>query len=252
MNNSNRAEYPFPENLVSAIFGGCAIGVLNTDQLKGIKHVLSTLGEREQTVIIKRFRDGYTLEEVGKNLHLSRQRIRQIEVAALRKLRHPSRGKYIKEGYSIASGEIEEALNKKYTALEEDRKRRIKEISDIVYKLERRVQTIKTLCGGNFELIMSEVCNIKSEIPGFRYNETIHMVYERGEMPVRVYNCICRHFNTKLGITGDALANLTLFDVAQLTRREAISMRNLGEKSFMELEKILAKHGMQFATEEYI
>jgi RNA polymerase primary sigma factor len=57
--------------------------------------VLSTLTEREQQVLNLRFglADGYsrTLEEVGKQFNVTRERIRQIEAKALRKLRHPTR-----------------------------------------------------------------------------------------------------------------------------------------------------------------
>ena len=60
-----------------------------------LKDVLGTLTEREQQVLNLRFglTDGYsrTLEEVGKQFNVTRERIRQIEAKALRKLRHPTR-----------------------------------------------------------------------------------------------------------------------------------------------------------------
>lgn len=63
--------------------------------------VLDTLTEREQKVLILRFglEDGHarTLEEVGKQFDVTRERIRQIEAKALRKLRHPSRSKKLKD-----------------------------------------------------------------------------------------------------------------------------------------------------------
>jgi RNA polymerase primary sigma factor len=63
--------------------------------------VLDTLTEREQKVLILRFGldDGRarTLEEVGKRFDVTRERIRQIEAKALRKLRHPSRSKKLKD-----------------------------------------------------------------------------------------------------------------------------------------------------------
>jgi len=67
-----------------------------------IKALLGTLTEREQRVLILRFglQDGRmrTLEEVGKEFNVTRERIRQIEAKALRKLRHPSRAKMLR-GY---------------------------------------------------------------------------------------------------------------------------------------------------------
>lgn len=66
-----------------------------------IKNVLQTLQEREQEVLELRFGlvDGtsHTLEEVGKKFNVTRERIRQIEAKALRKLRHPSRAKKLKD-----------------------------------------------------------------------------------------------------------------------------------------------------------
>lgn len=63
--------------------------------------VLGTLTEREEKVLMLRFGliDGRsrTLEEVGKEFNVTRERIRQIEAKALRKLRHPSRSKKLKD-----------------------------------------------------------------------------------------------------------------------------------------------------------
>ena len=63
--------------------------------------VLSTLTPREEKVLVRRFglEDGRsrTLEEVGKEFNVTRERIRQIEAKALRKLRHPSRSKKLKD-----------------------------------------------------------------------------------------------------------------------------------------------------------
>lgn len=66
-----------------------------------LEDVLCTLNEREQKVLKLRFglEDGRarTLEEVGKEFDVTRERIRQIEAKALRKLRHPSRSKKLKD-----------------------------------------------------------------------------------------------------------------------------------------------------------
>jgi len=70
------------------------------EQIVGI---LKTLTPREEKVLKMRFgideRTDHTLEEVGQNFSVTRERIRQIEAKALRKLRHPSRCKQLKPFY---------------------------------------------------------------------------------------------------------------------------------------------------------
>lgn len=67
-----------------------------------VENVLSTLREREQRVLRERYGfngDEKTLEQVGEMLNVTRERVRQIELKALQRLRHPARSKYIVEFY---------------------------------------------------------------------------------------------------------------------------------------------------------
>jgi RNA polymerase primary sigma factor len=71
-----------------------------------LSDVLATLTERERRIVELRFGlvDGYarTLEEVGKQYKVTRERIRQIEAKALRKLRHPTRVRHLKGFLEVA------------------------------------------------------------------------------------------------------------------------------------------------------
>ena len=73
---------------------------INSDLEEQTGRILSTLTEREEKVLRMRFGIGiksdHTLEEVGQEFGVTRERIRQIEAKALRKLRHPSRSKRLK------------------------------------------------------------------------------------------------------------------------------------------------------------
>jgi len=74
--------------------------VINIDLSEQTRQVLQTLTPREEKVLRMRFGIGeksdHTLEEVGQDFFVTRERIRQIEAKALRKLRHPSRAKLLK------------------------------------------------------------------------------------------------------------------------------------------------------------
>ena len=82
---------------------GPADATSNAMLAEALKEILDTLTEREADVLKMRFGmyDGrtHTLEEVGQIFGVTRERIRQIENKAIRKLRHPSRAKRIKDFY---------------------------------------------------------------------------------------------------------------------------------------------------------
>jgi RNA polymerase primary sigma factor len=80
--------------------GSPADAAINGDMQEQTAHVLHTLSAREERVVKMRFglEDGseHTLEEVGRVFAVTRERIRQIEAKALRKLRHPSRSRQLR------------------------------------------------------------------------------------------------------------------------------------------------------------
>ena len=84
--------------------------VANVDLRKRVREILKSLTPREEKVIKMRFgidvASEHTLEEVGKDFSVTRERIRQIEVKALRKLRHPSRSKKLESFFEKEFGNL--------------------------------------------------------------------------------------------------------------------------------------------------
>jgi len=85
--------------------------VVNDDLKEKVREILKTLTPREEKVLKMRFgidvASEHTLEEVGKDFSVTRERIRQIEVKALRKLRHPSRAKRLESFFNSDAEDAE-------------------------------------------------------------------------------------------------------------------------------------------------
>lgn len=94
--------------------------VANNDLKERVREVLKTLTPREEKVLKMRFgidvASEHTLEEVGKDFSVTRERIRQIEVKALRKLRHPSRSKKLRTFFDKDSAKD---IDEQFTSAEE-------------------------------------------------------------------------------------------------------------------------------------
>jgi RNA polymerase sigma factor, sigma-70 family len=84
--------------------------VASNDLKERVREVLKTLTPREEKVLKMRFgidvASEHTLEEVGKDFSVTRERIRQIEVKAIKKLRHPSRSKKLKSFIEKENAEL--------------------------------------------------------------------------------------------------------------------------------------------------
>lgn len=94
-------EVAFGETLEDKKYLDPAIEYFKKDTTENIIEVLDTLSTRESDIIKKRFGIGTdkeaTLEELGEEYNLTKERIRQIELKALRKLRHPARAAALKQ-----------------------------------------------------------------------------------------------------------------------------------------------------------
>jgi RNA polymerase primary sigma factor len=98
--DSHLGDFIEDATIVSPIESSTNIGLMET-----VRDVLAGLTPREAKVLRMRFgidmNTDHTLEEVGKQFDVTRERIRQIEAKALRKLRHPSRSEQLRSFLDI-------------------------------------------------------------------------------------------------------------------------------------------------------
>ena len=209
INKIKELEYPF--NLIYAVFEDDAEGIIeNADTISdfngSVEYVLHTLSERERTVLKYRFVDLMTYEEVGKLYNITRERIRQVEAKALRKLRHPNRSKYLKYGVSGIIENIRTDYHNRFCDLE---------------------SKLIELCKLN-EKTANEV--IRDNELRKKYAPT---KIENMDLSVRSYNCLKR-----AGID-------TLQQLAKLSYEDLINVRNLGRKSVDEIIEKLKEYGYE-------
>jgi len=130
-------KYEGIEKLIRAIFG--AREMFPTEHLDTVEAVLASLTEREQAIIELRFGllggPPQTLKSIGISFGVTRERIRQIEAKALRKLRHPSRSRALQDISNWYSGGV---LNAALAQVE----RRIGRLAEALETLTRRMDRI--------------------------------------------------------------------------------------------------------------
>lgn len=207
----------WPYNLVTDVVGtdDSLNGVeLTEDQITGLEYVLKDLTDREQRCVLRYYRDEIGYDEIGKEQHVTRERIRQVIIKGLRKLRHPAKVKYIKQGYTIASGQVAETARATYQAEVDKVKREMfSEIASIREKLDA---------------LAPDLDNVSGEIADSKQKP---MTIDEMELSVRPYNCLRRAL-------GDAA---TVVDV--LAVEEPGRIRNLGLRSAKEIADKLVSLG---------
>jgi len=108
--NSTLYEMPdyWPFKVINATFGDKNMYL--QANVPGIYEAINTLSDREKEIILLRFKDEMTLKDIGNRFGISQERSRQIIAKALRKLRHPSRFKFMLATSRADYDEIKERL----------------------------------------------------------------------------------------------------------------------------------------------
>lgn len=172
--------------------------------------------DRERKVLTLRYRDGLTLEKTGEVFGVQRERIRQIQARALRKLRHPRLSRHYRLDTMERWHEAEEELSK--VRLENVR-------------LQNRLDALMEVA--SHKITPAELDEIEKE----RERKQSARIDEM-ELSVRSYNCLCR-------------ANIRYVkDLEGMTIEKLAKVRNLGRKSMNEVIAKAAEWGIEIKSED--
>jgi hypothetical protein len=194
----------YPLNLAKAIFD--SEEEAREVYIQGIYNVLATLTEREQWVLTSRFQRKLTLEQCGKEYGITRERIRQIEAKAIRKLRHPSRSNMLK---SVPLTELQ-AKHTEYCNLKDE------------YEWLKKA----------FESLTARKAEPGVIMPMVEYATLLETPLEAMGLSGRSYNCLRRAGKDTLG------------DIVEMYEHELAKVRNLGRKSYEEVIAKLKEYGL--------
>lgn len=197
----------YPLNLARCVLADDA----DKAYIPGIYAALATLTEREQSVLRHRFKNGLTLQKTAEAYGITRERIRQIEAKALRKLRHPSR-MVMMRGASHAE---------------------LREQAEKYQQLEREY----ALMAKAFEVITAQRAEPGVVVPMAELAVTLDTPIAELDMSVRSYNCLTR------------AGKRTLRDIVEMTEEELRQVRNLGRKSVEEVKWHLEQRGLELKKE---
>ena len=215
-------DYCWEEKLFCAIFIEFDIRNVPADIEKSIPLAMASLTERERDVLLYRFRDGLTLNETGEIFNVTKDRVRQIEAKALRKMRHPSRANILIYGADILD-------------IDKERKRRT-EVMLNSYK--ENVE--KALESAEKATLLDMRRSIDKKLKEIDPDEKVEVdiTIESLGLSVRTYNC-CRRGGYRY-----------IDDFRGKTVNEILNIRNFGRKSFEELVSTLDQYGIELKEDE--
>lgn len=144
----------YPKNLLSQVFVNGLPTELPDDVALVLEYIIQkTLTEREGRVLDMRYKRYMTMAAIGEEYGLRAERIRQIEAKAVRKLRHPSRSRYILNslGEQIADKERREKLEKEIVKLEKlaRAEKQPKKKFEMVQEIKKKQFELRRIINGN-------------------------------------------------------------------------------------------------------
>ncbi|MCI7349640.1 MAG: hypothetical protein MSH60_02685 [Ruminococcus sp.] len=201
----------YPQNLLSQVFVNVLPTELPDDVALVLEYIIQkTLTEREGRVLDMRYKRYMTMAAIGEEYGLRAERIRQIEAKAVRKLRHPSRSKYILMGMEGYINYLRD------TAVDE----RLREYKKEIISLEKKIA----------ELTDTEYEEEKNELENAPLAEL--------DLSVRTFNILYR------------AGYSTVKELLDADAEKIVSLPNLGLKNFSDLIDVLSEKGFGWKSAE--
>ena len=204
----------YPYNLVKAAYPLDDLAEEKVYMPK-LKRAIASLGEREQKVLDMRYRKRMTLEETAKEFGVTRERVRQVEARALRRLRLP-RYRFVFDVDKLCN-ELKEAQAKQSRL----------ELENII--LRDKIETL--VKNAKLEIKIDNEVNAESR----RYIPDIDI--DDMDLSVRSYNCLARAGIRKLS------------DLDGKSIQDLMKIRNLGRKCIKEISDKVKKYGIEIRDE---
>ena len=203
----------FPYNLLATVLPEYE-GITRSDLEVWLGH----LSERERDVVLKKYREGMTLEDIGKEYNVTRERIRQVLAKAEAKLQIPGYAACVK---TVKYSDYLE-LQRKTREETAEVMRKYKELRSYVQKLHNAIAAEFPQHSAVFSLMSDKILgDIAMDIPD--------MPLEQLDLGVRAFNCLKR-----AGIN-------TAREAEALGPEDILKVRNLGKNSAQEVkDKLLA------------
>ena len=208
-NTKEKKEYP--KNLLSQVFVNGLPNEMPDDVALVLEYIIQkTLTEREGRVLDMRYKRYMTMAAIGEEYGLRAERIRQIEAKGVRKLRHPSRSRYILMGMEGYINYLRD------TAVDE----RLREYKKEIISLEKKIA----------ELTDTEYEEEKNELENAPLAEL--------DLSVRTFNILYR------------AGYSTVKELLDADAEKIVSLPNLGLKNFSDLIDVLSEKGFGWKSAE--
>lgn len=201
-------EAPWPYNLISDIFENDDFWIVSDDQEAGLEFLLDKMSPRTKLIIYRRYKDCMKLEDISKEFGITKERVRQIIVKAIRILRAPTRKKYIEDGLEGT-----------------------KELDAMQIYISKRRRDLEQM---KAQLLLEEQNLTRSGVGS--YDRPFADIFlDECDMSVRLFNCLRR-----------AELNTVNQIVAAVNDGRILEIRNLGRKTYEELLNWLKSIGVPY------